>query len=254
MGRIGGHAGSGHLAEMSALRSDIAGDTIRRPRNIACLGIRRTSKIDPESDMRLAKSRFTEMLIQVNTLDPQDFKYWAFCPGMLFGSTDKWWGDHGHRDFPHEGIDFCLYEDRSGRLLRLDAQTRIPAMDDGVVRAIFTDYLGQAVIIEHETAQSGNGSYVSVYAHTKPREGLRPGVIVQEGDIIATIADTRRSKARILPHLHLSLGRPSPDLVYENFIWNIMRDPDRVALLDPMEAINGPWRELDSKTQYGLRL
>lgn len=204
--------------------------------------------------MRLTKTRFTEMLLQANTIDPEDIKCWAFCPGMLFNSLDKWWGDHGQRDFPHEGIDLCLYEDRSGKMLRLDEKTRIPAMADGVVRAMFTDYLGQAVIIEHETAQSGNGRYVSVYAHTKPRESLRPGVIVQEGDIIATIADTRRSKAKILPHLHFSLGRPSPDIVYENFVWNIMRDPDRVVLLNPLSVIDWPCQELDPATPYCLEL
>jgi hypothetical protein len=57
--------------------------------------------------------------------------------------------------------------------------------------------------------------------------------------VIATIADTRRSKARILPHLHLPLSRPSPDLIYENFVWDIMRDPERVTLMDPMGVIKG---------------
>ena len=204
--------------------------------------------------MRLTKTRFTEMLLQANTLVPGDFKCWAFCPGMLFGATDKWWGDHGQRDFPHEGIDLCLYEDRSGRLLRLDEESRIPAMDDGVVRAMFKDYLGRAVIIEHHDFQGGEGSCLSVYAHTQPREGLRPGVIVRAGDIIATIAETRHSKAKILPHLHFSLGRPSPDLVYENFVWNIMRDPDRVALMDPLNAIDWPCQVLDPPTQYCLEL
>jgi murein DD-endopeptidase MepM/ murein hydrolase activator NlpD len=91
------------------------------------------------------------------------------------------------------------------------------------------------------------GSYLSIYAHTRPREGLRRGHAVRAGDIIATIADTRHSKAKILPHLHLSIGRPSPDLVYENFVWNIMRDPGRVTLLNPMDAIDGPWRTFDAE-------
>jgi murein DD-endopeptidase MepM/ murein hydrolase activator NlpD len=204
--------------------------------------------------VNLTKSRFTEMLIEANTPDPEAFKCWAFCPGMVFGSTDKWWGDHGQRDFPHEGVDLCLYENFDGQLLRLDATTRIPVIAGGVVRAIFKDYLGRAIIVEHDDFQNGEGTCLSVYAHTLPREDLRPGVPVRAGDIIATIADTRRSKAKILPHLHLSLGRPSPDLVYEPFVWNIMRDPDQVALLDPMHAIDGRWRELETETQVCLGL
>lgn len=73
------------------------------------------------------------MLIEVNGLDPDNFESWVFCPGMLFGSPDKWWGDLGRRDFPHEGIDFCLYADRSRQIQRLGEQTRIPVMHTGVV-------------------------------------------------------------------------------------------------------------------------
>jgi len=203
--------------------------------------------------VKLANTRFTEMLIQANALDPQDFKCWDFCPGMLFGSMDKWWGDHGQRDFPHEGVDLCLYEDPHGQRLRLDAKTRIPVMADGVVRAMFKDYLGQAVIIEHDDFQGGEGGWLSVYAHTEPRKDLRCGTAVRAGDIIAAMADTRRSKAKILPHLHLSLGRPSPDLVYENFVWNIMRDSGRVVLMDPMEAIDGPWQVLAPEDRFCFR-
>ena len=185
------------------------------------------------------------MLVDANPIDPADVNNWAFYPGMGYGAMDKWWGDCGTRDFPHEGIDICLYVTRSGGVCRLDEKTRIPVMADGVVRAIFKDYLGQAVIVEHEDRASNAGIYLSVYAHTRPRQGLCPGTAVREGEIIATIADTRRAKAKILPHLHLSLGRPLPDLIYENFIWNIMRDPERVTLLDPMAVIDGTWQTLD---------
>jgi len=201
-----------------------------------------------------SKNQFAKMLVDANRIQTKQFKCWVFYPGMVFGSTDKWWGDYGQRDFPHEGVDFCLYEDRSGQLHRLDEKTRIPVMADGVVRAMFKDYLGQAVIVEHDDVQSDKVTYISVYAHTQPREDLSLGKSVRAGDIIATIADTRHSKANILPHLHLSIGRPSLDLVYENFVWNIMRDPGRVALLDPMDVIDGPWRVLCPEEMDGVAL
>lgn len=204
--------------------------------------------------MTIANPRFTEMLVEANHPTLTDFNCWAFCPGMRFGSTDKWWGDFGRRDFPHEGVDFCLYEDSSGRLCRLDASTRIPVMADGVVRAVFRDYLGQAVIVAHGNPQSSTGDYLSVYAHTRPAKEVRPGMAVRQGEVIAAIADTRHAKARILPHLHLSLGRPSPDLGFEDFVWNIMRDPARVTLMDPLEDAAEPWCEIDSNTQHIFRL
>ena len=49
----------------------------------------------------LKKTRFTEFLIRENSLDERGFQEWVFCPGMLFNSLDKWWGDQGLRDrFP----------------------------------------------------------------------------------------------------------------------------------------------------------
>jgi murein DD-endopeptidase MepM/ murein hydrolase activator NlpD len=201
----------------------------------------------PKETIRLEKTRFTAMLIEANGFNPDDFQGWAFCPGMRFDSPDKWWGDHGQRDFPHEGIDFCLYEDAAGNLARVDETTLVPAMHNGVVKALFADYLGQAVVVEHDSIRGGGGRFLSVYAHTEPRDGIQPGAVVREGDIIATIADTRRSKAKILPHLHFSLGRPSPGLVYEPFVWNIMRDPGRVTLVDPIDLVDGSWRALGSR-------
>ena len=187
--------------------------------------------------------RFTELLLQANGLDSGDFHCWIFCPGMAFRSMDKWWGDRGRRDFPHEGVDFCLYLDRNLRVRRLDETTRIPVMRRGVVRTLFDDYLGRAVIIEHAPAEPETEIYLSVYAHTTPEKHLRPGVKVVPGDIIGTIADTRRSRAKILPHLHLTLAQATPDLIYESFVWDRMRDSDRVALLDPLPRIDGPYKE-----------
>ena len=203
---------------------------------------------------RLRKTRFTRMMIQINNLNPDNFESWVFCPGMLFGSPDKWWGDHGLRDFPHEGIDFCLYSDLSGQIHRLNGRIRIPVMHDGVVRAMFTDYLGQAVVIEHENGHDQNGKFLSVYAHTKPQDDIRPGATVYEGDIIATIAGTEHSKAKILPHLHFSLGLPSPAFRYDPFVWNIMRDADRVTLLNPFDTIDWPCRKLGSENPDCLEL
>jgi murein DD-endopeptidase MepM/ murein hydrolase activator NlpD len=199
--------------------------------------------------MSLVKTRFTARLIEANGFDPDDFTRWVFCPGMLFGAPDKWWGDYGQRDFPHEGLDFCLYRDAAANLCRLDASTQIPVMHDGCVRALFNDYLGQALVIEHERIPALPGKAISIYAHTKPRDGILPGVKVREGDIIASIAGTGRSKTNILPHLHLSFGQPSLDIVYEPFVWNQMRDPRRVSLKNPQSLVDWSCEKLDPNSQ-----
>ncbi len=195
----------------------------------------------------MKKSRFTGMLIEENALDQSGFERWLFCRGMLFNAAEKWWGDHGRRDYFHEGIDLCLYKDRCGRLRRIGVNTRIPVMHDGVVKAIFKDYLGQAVIFEHEYSGSNTGRFISFYAHTKPRPAVTVGTVVKEGDIIATLADTGNSKSRILPHLHFSLGLPSKSFSYEGFVWNTLRKPEMIIMLDPLPVIDWPYQALDAE-------
>ena len=204
-----------------------------------------TSPSNPTRVVSLKKARFTQMLFEENALAQNGFETWVFCPGMLFNSPDKWWGDRGQRDYPHEGIDLCLYRDRRQRTLRLDEMTRIPAMHKGVVKAIFKDYLGKAVVIHHENLSGENARFISLYAHITPRADLEIDTLGQEGDFLGTIADTSSSKAKIIPHLHFSLGLASPTLSYEGFVWNTIRKGDIITLLNPLEVIEWPCEELE---------
>jgi len=186
------------------------------------------------------------MIIEENALDQSGFRRWIFCQGMLFNSPHKWWGDLGRRDFPHEGIDLCLYRDGSRRIRRIDEKTRIPVMHDGVVKAMFKDYLGKTVVIEHENSDNKTGRFISLYAHTTPRCEIEVGVIVKKGDIIATLGDTGNAKSYIIPHLHFSLGVPSKSFSYDGFVWNTIRTPEMIILMDPLAIIDWPYQELDA--------
>jgi murein DD-endopeptidase MepM/ murein hydrolase activator NlpD len=119
-------------------------------------------------------------------------------------------------------------------------------MHDGVVKAIFKDYLGKAVIIEHEYTGSDSGRFISFYAHTNPRSEIEVGLIVKEGDIIATLGDTSHSKSNIIPHLHFSIGLPSKSFSYDGFVWNAIRKPEMIVLLDPLTVIDWPYQSLDA--------
>jgi murein DD-endopeptidase MepM/ murein hydrolase activator NlpD len=186
------------------------------------------------------------MLIEENALDQNGFERWIFCNGMLFNSPYKWWGTHGLRDYPHEGIDLCLYKDRVNRIRRINEKIRIPVMQDGVVKAMVKDYLGKAVIIEHKHSGSDTGRFISFYAHINPRSEIEAGVIVKEGDVIANLADTSNSKSNVIPHLHFSLGLPSKSFSYDGFVWNTIRKPEIITLLDPLAVIDWPFQVLDS--------
>jgi len=193
----------------------------------------------------LKKTGFTEFLVRENDLAKGGFDCWAFCPGMLFNGRGKWWGDRGRRDHPHEGLDLCLYLDRRGRMRRLSAKTRIPAMSDGRVAAIADDILGRSVIVEHHFCGGAAGRICSIYAHTRPQSGLQTGTPVKAGDIIADIADASRSKAGILPHLHISLGRLTRAAAFDRFDWKTINRCDAIAWLDPLPVIGEPYQVLN---------
>ena len=130
-------------------------------------------------------------------MDEHGFKEWIFSPGMLFNASDKWWGDQGKRDKPHEGLDLCLYKDRRGRMRRLDEKTKIPVIYDGIVVGIVNDFLGKSVIIEHGLTDSDNNRFCTIYGHLNPHKGLHVGRIVKEGDIIPGNAHFDTTKGHI---------------------------------------------------------
>lgn len=198
---------------------------------------------------KVNNTNFTQMLIDANGFTGKQLNAWVFQPGMLFRSPDKWWGDFGRRDFPHEGLDFAWYCDAAGKMRSLEQGAHVPAMFNGVVRSVFSDYLGQAIVVEHADVEEGGIRRVSIYAHTVPLTGVHPGTIIEKGDVIAAIADTSRSKANIRPHLHYTLGQVSGAVDFEQFVWNIMRDPNRIDLLDPLTIIDWPHRVLQSPVQ-----
>jgi murein DD-endopeptidase MepM/ murein hydrolase activator NlpD len=180
-------------------------------------------------------SRFSEHLIRANSLDRQGLKEWAFYPGMLFNSPEKWWGDRGKRERPHEGLDVCMYRNAKDEIIRLDKKTKIPAMYDGIVVRILDDFLGHSVMIEH--ALPDNRKFCTIVAHTVPHQDMRAGMKVREGDIIAAVADESRSKGVIQPHLHISIGLVSEDVSYVDLEWGNIYESNMLTLLDPLLVI-----------------
>jgi murein DD-endopeptidase MepM/ murein hydrolase activator NlpD len=196
----------------------------------------------------LSQTRFTEYFIQENALDEHGFEEWIFCPGMLFNAPDKWWGDQVKRDKPHEGLDLCLYGNRRGRMRRFDEKTKIPVIDDGIVVGIVNDFLGKSVIIEHGLTDSDNNRFCTIYGHINPHKGVSIGRIVKEGDIIATLADLRNLKTKILSHLHISVGWASKSISYDKLDWETIGAPNTLNLMDPLHVLGWHYRVLKRRS------
>jgi hypothetical protein len=192
-----------------------------------------------------SKTRFTEWLIRENGLDERGLKEWIFCSGMLFHAVAKWWGDKGLRSRPHEGLDLFLYRDRKGRIARLDEKTRIPVMFDGVVVSVINDFLGKSVIVEHLLPDRDPGRVCTIYGHTHPHNDLHVGWGVQQGDIIATLADPGQSGFNMMPHLHISLGWIAKPVSYDRLNWDTIGASGMLTLLNPLDVITWPHYILD---------
>ena len=91
--------------------------------------------------------------------------------------------------YVHEGVDF-----------RANAGAEVYSVLSGIVESIITDILvGTEIMIDH-----GNG-LKTLYRFITPIEGLEIGDEVQEGEVIATIAEAHGNEYKDGPHLHFEV-------------------------------------------------
>jgi murein DD-endopeptidase MepM/ murein hydrolase activator NlpD len=110
-------------------------------------------------------------------------------------------------------------------------------MYDGAVVSVLDDFLGRSVIIEHGFADRDNRRFCTIYGHTNPYDGIRVGKMVEEGDVIATLADADKSDADIATHVHISVGWIPASISYDRFDWDAIGSPESMTLLDPLDFI-----------------
>jgi len=182
---------------------------------------------------KTVKSSFTNDFIRLNHLDAIGFVRWVFQAGMEFETHGKWWEETGSRSAPHEGLDFCCFENREGQTVYLPENTLVPVMYDGTVVRIFTDFLGESILVEHDFQHTGRNLY-SIYAHTVPDKGLQAGSRVKSGEpICATCPSKNRSMSS---HLHLTVLR-APEEKIASLGWSNINQTDHVILCDPLDFI-----------------
>jgi hypothetical protein len=186
---------------------------------------------------------FHRRLITVNALDEVGLGEWLFHPGMLFGSTVRWWGDMARRDTPHEGLDLQAYRTVRAAIRNLNEVTAVPVIFGGKVVRIIDDFLGRSVFVRHARDTDGSHLYTA-YGHVRPFSGTQPGEDMEEGGIIGTIADAREKNAAIPSHLHVSVAWVKDTVPPEVLDWKTMADSDMVVLIDPLSVIECPYTVL----------
>jgi hypothetical protein len=180
-------------------------------------------------------STFGERLVTCNGLERSGFRQWVFLPGMLFGSLETWWGRRRTRQRPHEGLDLCLYRDQSGRVRSLGRSVAVPVIYGGEVTAVRQDFLGQSVFLEHAIHDGEGRRLFTAYGHVVPGEDIRVGRAVDEGDVVATLAEPRDGRSGAPTHLHLSVAWVRLSVPGEGLDWEMMADPRQATLLDPLD-------------------
>ena len=191
--------------------------------------------MSPSPDL---SSKFMEFMVEHNRLQMAGFKRWVFQPGMLFQASGKWWGDQGHRPAPHEGLDLHSFADAGGRVITVDQNTQIPAAFAGHIVKIDQDFLGRSIYMSHAIFTAGGRQLLSAFGHTVPRESLKTGHYVAEGEIIAAISGFPGKKTALVPHLHLTFAWVPVHLALNQLDWKNLADDPGITLIDPLTVIS----------------
>lgn len=191
----------------------------------------------------IRKSRFNEFFLTYNNFDKSGFNEWVFYPGMLFNDAYKWW-DAGVRKRPHEGIDICFYRDKSGIVRNLDERIKVPVMYSGEIVHIGDDFLGKSLYVGHTMYDDNGNKLHTIYGHTNPYPWINIGRILNEGDIMATIAETNKKGTGIFPHVHISVVWLPESFSKEHLGWETICISNEVVLCNPLEFIDCRYREL----------
>ena len=181
------------------------------------------------------KSGFTEHFIRANGLGKNDFEEWLLCSGMLFEAPDRWWGFQGKRKKLHEGLDLGFYRNQKKEIIGFNDSTKIPTIYDGVIVGIFNDFLGKSIFVKHEISSADDGTLFTIFGHVNPEKEIYPGMRLEEGKIIASVANAGTSRMR--PHLHLSIGWAKKEITEEFLDWKVISSSETLKQIDPLEII-----------------
>lgn len=168
----------------------------------------------------------------------KDFSRFVFHPGMMFNSSDKWWGDFGKRMTIHEGLDLCSFEDNTGHIKNINEQLIVPATFDGIVVKLEKDFLGTTIYLIHNLQNNDNAWLYTIYGHVSPKNFIKEGEQIHNGTPLASVQEFPIKKSGMRPHLHISFAWAEKELDTHRLTWpNLNKDPE-IKLIDPLEILN----------------
>jgi hypothetical protein len=185
---------------------------------------------------------FYKNFTSINGFDNNSFREWLLVPGMLFSNEEKWWGGEERRVTPHEGIDLIYYRDGGTVTAWLGPETKIPCLFPGTVATICADFLGTSVFIIHRKYQNEKAVMFTAFGHTKPAPEIQTGTVLEEGDVIGSVADTRGGRHKVPCHLHISVGWIPDSLSFNDLNWKTVSNPKSgIVLVNPLPLLGMPY-------------
>jgi hypothetical protein len=169
---------------------------------------------------------------------------WLFYLGMLFASTEKWWGAGGVRQSPHEGLDFCFFVDAEGDKKQLVATTNIPVLFDGEVAAVFEDFLGKTILVKHEQHLLDEEMFFTIYAHVSPLTHIKTGLRLSAGELLGRVALPAKEHSKVPAHLHLSVALVPKTVDAEMLDWRVLSQQP-VILCDPLDILAIKYKRIE---------
>lgn len=88
----------------------------------------------------------------------------------------------------HNGIDICA-----------PVGTEVVASADGTICDIYTDYMGNTVVIDHE-----NG-FKTKYSNLDTTESLNTGMEIEQGEFLAKVGEFKMGENTSEPHIHFEI-------------------------------------------------
>ncbi len=202
---------------------------------------------------KLQSINYSSHIIRCNGIDSSGFNKWVLHTGMLFDSLEKWWPSEGKRPSGHEGLDICLFQDDNSNLQKLVAPFQVPAAMGGRIVKIMQDFLGLSIVVYHEEFSDAEWGFYTIYAHTSPEEHIIEGINIEEGDLIATIQNTKTNyNLQMLPHLHISLGWIHGSLPVQELDWPAINKRKNMYLLDPLPLLQEEYTIKENLSGSGM--
>jgi hypothetical protein len=158
---------------------------------------------------------------------------WILHPGMLFNSTQKWWGDLDKRGFAHEGLDLCCFKTTLGQVHLITPEMAFPAIFSGTVALIINDLLAQTIFIRHRAHRSTSHCLFSIFAHASPLPAVVQEQQIEQGAPLCTVPSLEKDIPGMQAHLHLSLAWIAEQMPLQELSWSLLNHRS-LTLQDPL--------------------